>query len=71
MPMYFLLLGIQIMKFEPGRRLPGLAALAIVIISSVFMIFSTSYRLKMVSICVWVAGMAFLLGYLLTTLILE
>ena len=59
------------MEFEAGRRLPGLAALAIVIVSSVFMIFSTSYRLKVVSICVGVAGMAFLLGYLLTTLILE
>jgi hypothetical protein len=70
MPMGFLILGIQIMEFEAERRLPGLAALALALISIVFLIFLTSHRLKTVFICVWVAGMTFFIGYLLTTIIL-
>ena len=69
--MGFLMLGIQIIELEAERRLPGFAALALVVLSTVFFRFSTSHRLKMVLICVWVAGVAFLFGYYLTTLILE
>ena len=71
MSMSFLILGIQIMEFEAERRLPGLAALALILISTVFLIFLTSHRLKTGFICVWVVSVAFLTGYFLTTIILA
>ena len=60
------------MQLEAERQAPGFVALGVIIISTIIVFkFLTSHRLKMVAICVWVTGMAFLMGYLLTTIILE
>ena len=67
----FLVLGGQIIQFEVGQRTIGFIALGIVIISAVVLIKSNVYRFKVIALCVGVTGLAFLGGYLLTTLILE
>ena len=69
--MGYLIIGIQIMKLESERQALGFVALGAIIISTIVFKFLTSHHLKMIVICVWVTGMAFLMGYLLTTIILE
>lgn len=67
----FSIVGISVMELEAERQAPGFVALGAIIISTIVFKFSTSHRLKVVAICVWVTGLAFLIGYLLTTIILE
>ena len=71
MPVWFVLLGIQIMQFEAGQRTIGLIAFGIVIISAIVLFKSNVYRRRVIALCVGVTGLAFLMGHLLTTLILE
>ena len=67
----FVIFGISIMELEAERQVPGFVALGAVIISTIVFKFLTSHHLKVVVICVWVTGMAFLMGYLLTIAILQ
>lgn len=67
----FLVLGGQIIQFEVMQRTIGFIALGIVIISAVVLIKSNVYRLRVVALCVGGTGLAFLVGYMLTTFILE
>ena len=59
------------MELEAERQAPGFVALGAIIISTIVFKFLISHRLKMVAICVWVTGLAFLMGYLITIVILE
>ncbi len=63
--------GIWVMELEAERQAPGFVALGAIIISTIVFKFLISHRLKMVAICVWVTGLAFLMGYLITIVILE
>lgn len=67
---YFILL-IHVMQLASERQAPGFIALGAVFISIIVLKFSTSRRLKVIALCVWVPGLAFLGGYLLTIVILE
>ena len=67
----FSILGFSVMELAAERQALGLVALGAVIISTIVFKFLTSHRLKVVAICVWVTGMSFLMGYLLTIIILE
>lgn len=67
----YFVLGIQIIQLESERQAPGFIVLGVTIISVIILKFSTSRRLKVIALCVWVPGMAFMLGYLVTTGILE
>ena len=69
--MGFLMLGVQIMQNEAMQQVIGFIALGIVIISAIVLIKSNVYRLRVTALCVGVTGLAFLMGYMLTTLILE
>ena len=71
MPIGFLVLALQIMQFEAMQQAIGFIALGIVIISVIVLMKSNVYRLRVIALCVGVTGLAFLGGYLLTTLILE
>ena len=66
----FSILGMSVTKLEAERQVPGFVALGATIISTIVFKFLTSHHLKVVVICVWVTGMAFLMGCLLTTIIL-
>ena len=70
MPLGLLILGVQIMERQAAQRTIGLIALGIVIISAIVLFKSNVYRLKVIALCVGGTGLAFLVGYLLTTLIL-
>ena len=59
------------MELEAERQAPGIVALGAITISTIVFKFLISHRLKMVTVCVWVTGLAFLLGYLITIAILE
>ena len=71
MPWGFLILGIEILQYEAVQRAIGFIALGIVIISTIVLFKSNVYRLKVIALCVGVTGLAFLVGYLVTTIILE
>ena len=71
MPIGFFVLALQIMQNEAMQQTIGFIALGIVIISAVVLIKSNVYRLKVIALCVGGTGLAFLVGYMLTTLILE
>ena len=71
MSMGFLILGVQILEHQAPQRTIGLIALGIVIISAIVLFKSNVYRRRVVALCVGVTGLAFLMGHLLTTLILE
>lgn len=71
MSMSFLMLGVEIMQFEAMQQAIGFITLGIVIISVIVLIKSNVYRLRVTALCVGVTGLAFLMGYMLTTLILE
>lgn len=71
MSMGFLMLGVQIMQNEAMQQVIGFIALGIAFISAIVLITSNVYRLRVTALCVGVTGLAFLMGYLLTTLILE
>ena len=70
MPVWFVLLGIQIMEHQATERTIGFIALGIVIVSTIVLFKSNVYRRRVVALCVGVTGLAFLMGHLLTTLIL-
>lgn len=61
----------MIIQREAGQQALGFITLGLIIISTIVLIFSTSRRLKVIALCVWVTGIAFLLGYYVTTIILE
>ena len=71
LPISFVILGGQIIQFEAMQRTIGFIALGIVIISAIVLLKSNVYRLRVTALCVGVTGLAFLMGYMLTTLILE
>ena len=71
MSMGFLMLGVQIMQNEAMQQVIGFIALGIAFISAIVLITSNVYRLRVTALCVGVTGLAFLMGYMLTTLILE
>ncbi len=71
LPISFLILALQIMQNEAMQKAIGFIALGIVIISAIVLIKSNVYRLRVTALCVGVTGLAFLMGYMLTTLILE
>ena len=71
MPFSFLLLGVQIMQYEAWQQAIGFITLGIVIISTIVLFKSNVYRLRVIALCVGVTGLAFLVGYMLTTTILE
>ncbi len=71
MSMGFLMLAIEIMQNEAMQQAIGFIALGIVIISAIVLLKSNVYRLRVTALCVGVTGLAFLMGYMLTTLILE
>ena len=63
--------GIWVMELESERQAPGFVAFGAIIISTIVFKLSTSHRLKVIAVCVWVTGLAFLMGYLITIAILE
>lgn len=63
--------AIQIVELEAERRALGFIALGLVIISIIFLQFSTADRVKVIALCVGVAGLAFLSGYMITIAILK
>ena len=66
----YLILGAQIMQLEARQQAIGFITFGIVIISAIVLIKSNVYRLRGTALCVGVTGLAFLGGYVLTTLIL-
>ena len=71
MPLGLLMIGVQILQYEAVQRAIGFIALGIVVISAIVLFKSNVYRLRVIALCIGVTGLAFLVGYLLTTTILE
>ena len=70
-PLGLLILGVQIMERQAAQRTIGFIALGIVIISAIVLFKSNVYRLKVIALCVGGTGLAFLVGYMITTIVLE